>query len=429
MGKFLDLIKSCLGRAAPQAPRPAPRKYKLFTKDFSTNPHSRWAVAMFQAVTDTANTPDANFVASPYAAEVILTALFPDLKGPLHSIIMPPDVFYFDGNCYPGLDQHAATPDGAMSGGSVAFYDDNCRLEPQPEKAIERAVKAGFIKTTVERFLEKTFETTGQFIDGKITLLLTHFKCEAQLHWVNIVDFTGQWEFPFEKADTISGTFYCANNEEKTVEFMRNENGIIRWLFGSNERREDDPQMILLDIVEGKFTVMLLLPAKRTDELDSLEKQLTIEKLLEWRRKSAQDLAYIVIPKFRISCDVNLQPVRIALGLKRSNEPSTPFCPEISEEDSRQMCVSQFRQQVTFELDEYGINAAPADYCRKEWGMTMLNEKPDVFVDRPFLMVIWDEMANVPVFMGRITDPSLSGFPAHSSSSTAAGETEVAADP
>ncbi|XP_055339162.1 serine proteinase inhibitor A3K-like [Paramacrobiotus metropolitanus] len=402
MGRFLDIIKSCLGRAPPPQP-PRRREYddfKYFTTDFSANPASRWAVAVFQAILHSANTPDANILINPYLAEIILTRLLNDtLKFKLL------DEFHTSkGDCsdiFVIKDGETATTSGALECVNATFSDESYGSASRPERTIRHSVNCGLEGEPVDQSPSEGSATvnrsTGERVDEKSAMSLAQIMQETRRIATNIVDFSCRWEFEFEQ--TTSGTFYCPNNVEKTVEFLKSTVGMCRQFnrhYGSSGFRAD-PQMIMFYAEKGKFSIMLLLPATDNDHISSLEKELTIEKLLEVRRKSREGLAYVIVPKLRINIGGGF-----AAGNK--NTLSTTNSAEKFEEDRPPECVGQFRQGVVLNLDENGINATQAPY--RDLHYTLLLYEPEFVANRPFLMIIWDEMANVPVFIGRITDPT-----------------------
>ncbi|XP_055339166.1 serpin B9-like [Paramacrobiotus metropolitanus] len=408
MEKFLGLIKSCLGRAPSHPPQRTLRKCKASATDFTDMPHSCWADSMFRDVVGgvwTANPLDANIVVSPFAVDILWKGLFPEYPVSLNTRPFPPVSVYSFSVKYPEMIQPIADMVGALNSITTALFPDYASLlAPHYEKTPELAENCRFIGGIVERFPEKPPATTDQNVEGKITMLLTHYKREAQLIMVNIADFSGQWEFPFDEAETKTGTFHGLANVEKTVAFMTNKNLICRQVNIYNKRLKTNvAQMIILHMAEKKFCVMLILPANSNEGINDFERELTVGKLLAWRQKSKEDLAHVVLPKFRICCDVELRPFDSEMNMDKRLALATADRITVSRENGQFAAVSQFRQQVAVEMNEFGINAAPAAYCSKEFNTG--DSKPDFLANRPFLLIIWNEMVNVPVFMGRITEP------------------------
>ncbi|XP_055339174.1 serpin B8-like [Paramacrobiotus metropolitanus] len=408
MGKFLDIFKSFLGRRPREAPKRVQREYPPFTKDFSINPESSFAVKMFQAVIQTANTPDANIVVSPYSAEVILAAILPGAGGELKSALT--ELLCQAGRDFSEIIRNleAVNTDGALKSVNAAFYDDRCCLAPQYQETIQSAMQFGFSKTPFEKSPGEALTIVNNFVaektEGKIISLLSEVKPTTLLILVNIIDFSGQWEIPFDKKDTELDIFYCPKGVEKTVEFMKNNE---TWVRASNMDASGEPKMVILNVANRKFSVMLILPAENTGGISDLEKELTIEKLLALRERSSDGIHYVVMPKFRISCGVDLIPGAKAMGLQEMFEPSVTNFSGMFEDTHWPKQVDVFRQEVVLEVDEYGVKAAAATgCCIGDYCCDCSRSSPDFVANRPFLVIIWNEVANVPVFIGRITDPS-----------------------
>ncbi|XP_055349893.1 alpha-1-antiproteinase F-like [Paramacrobiotus metropolitanus] len=155
--------------------------------------------------------------------------------------------------------------------------------------------------------------------------------------------------------------------------------------------------------------VLLLPPPDGDGTTRQLEATLTVERLLRWREKSSQIVLHILVSKFRITYTTDLQPLVASRGL-------TPFClrhliPETVDHvlhvpATDPLSVGEFGQQIILDLWEYGLTTSPFE----SFNMTPLIVKcvPDFVVNRPFLVVIWNEMVNVPLIIARVTDPTIS---------------------
>ncbi|XP_055344483.1 protein Z-dependent protease inhibitor-like [Paramacrobiotus metropolitanus] len=174
--------------------------------------------------------------------------------------------------------------------------------------------------------------------------------------------------------------------------------------------------MIILNIDRRQFSVMILLPMANSGGTPALEGSLTVEKLLAWRDKSKDSIMRIVLPKFRISCTVNLQPCLTARGLGGVFAPlpvagvvverATLKEETVEEEKVLSLHPDEILQHVLLDMDEYGMSTPPFEWPNLEY--SMVDSDPDFVANRPFLVIIWDEVANVPLFLGRVTDPTVS---------------------
>ncbi|XP_055339164.1 factor XIIa inhibitor-like [Paramacrobiotus metropolitanus] len=400
MGKFMELIKGCLGRAPPTPP-PRRRKdsFKYFTTDFSVNPASRWAVAVFQTVVDSASAPDVNIVISPNLAEIILTRLLLGPNSTLKSTLL--EAVYNNRGEFSEIpkDGESATTFGSFECFNVAFSDDRCCSSSRPEKTIQCSVNAGLVKEPADESFAEGPATLNRIcggkIDGKSVFSLVHIMRETRRILINPAEFSCRWDFAFD--ETKSGTFYCPNNVEKTVEFLMNMTAICNKFNthpGSDGSEANDPKMIIFHANRGKFSIMLLLPATIDHHISSLENALTIEKLLEWRRKSDGNLAHVIVPKLRINTGCGFAP---------GNEITLSTTDSAAKFEDRPLeCASQ--SKIILNMDENGINATQAPYRNLQYDLLL--HQPEFVANRPFLLIIWDEMVNVPVFIGRITDPT-----------------------
>ena len=72
---------------------------------------------------------------------------------------------------------------------------------------------------------------------------------------------------------------------------------------------------------------------------------------------------------------------------------------------SQDLKVSNILQKAVISVDSEGTEAAAATGVE----IVPFSAEPSnllkIFIDRPFIYVLWDKHNNIPVIMGRVTDP------------------------
>ncbi|XP_055354837.1 serine protease inhibitor A6-like [Paramacrobiotus metropolitanus] len=287
------------------------------------------------------------------------------------------------------------------------FYDSDSRFPVLPYLAtVNPAVAINFVRTPFRTSPDTAAHVMDQFVaektDGNLKSGLVEVDHSTRMVLMSIVKISLLWEAPPSPWRTKTRIFCCPNNVEKRVDFIEYELLMAR-SFNVFKCEDDNPQVIILDLSEYKFSVMIILPYPNSGGTDKLQEKMTIGNLLAWRQKCVWEYPYILhvfLPKFRIRCGVNLKSCTTRMGLQQVYEEADYG--RMFEGDTA-VKIDEFRQDVVLELNEHGtgdplpqLNLAP----HLNWGGLFL-------ADRPFYCVIWDETANAPVALGRITDPSM----------------------
>ncbi|XP_055350249.1 serine protease inhibitor-like [Paramacrobiotus metropolitanus] len=449
MPNLLEFFKTCLGRKQTRSPQPRPdpipRGYPLppHTTDFSVTTVNSFAVTLFKKLVETSYCPQRNIAVSPHAVQVVLATLLPGTSGEVYAALA--NLLCLNGRTPPELfgSLDAINANGALNSVTTVFYDENCRLVSEYQETLEKSVvihtretpvyldkdqdyrwsavephythykslQCEFVPVPFRDDFEKAVDILQKSDFGRSGNKFHHWlderRTDATLVLLNRVEFSGQWEEPFYPGKSRDDTFYCADGKEKSVVFMEQTFNPSRCYNVQPDTTRalhaEDPQMVILDVLGRQFSVMIVLPGENNGGMQALEKTLTIENLLQWRQKSRTcNNLYIVLPRFRIRCGVDLKVCTQSMGLQELYAASsTGFSPMVSSDGP--VKVDEFKQEVTIEVDEYGIKTAP---CYGELNEINLLSYPNFVANRPFLVVIWNELANVPVFIGRITDPT-----------------------
>ncbi|XP_055346108.1 serpin B8-like [Paramacrobiotus metropolitanus] len=419
MRNFLDCFESCIGREELKQSTEEKATHRTLPPpppitEFTVNTENNFAVEAFKAALETCRHPSKNLVICPYSAELVLAALFPGTDGELHAALA--QLLCPDGRSFSDLvtNLQAVNTDGALNSANAVFYDDHCRLASQYRETVETSIQCGFIPTPFQDAPDRAVDIVNQFVaektEGKITAFLTESRPNAALILINIIDFAGQWTAPFNPQDTKQNIFHCPGGVEKTVSFMKEERACIRHYNVLDYARAvvevGDPKIIVMDVKGRKFSVMILLPADNSaDGMRQLVEMLTIQRLLSWLKKSEPDCPpYILLPKFRIRCSTDLILTTMKLGLDQMYAPSAGNFSRMMD-DGKEMKIDEFTQEVILDLDEYGVKATAVSACRLVCHC-LREPQPDFVADRPFLVVIWNEVVGVPVFIGQINDPT-----------------------
>lgn len=164
---------------------------------------------------------------------------------------------------------------------------------------------------------------------------------------------------------------------------------------------------VLLPYQGGEFAYMAILPREGTP-VREFYRQLTPEALTELLESEKWELCNLRLPKYEVSFDQELNESLQAMGLVRAFDgEQADFSGLGTTEQGYPMYISLVKQKAVFRVDEKGTEAAAVTLvAMEECGALIEPEPRELYFDRPFVYMILDLEAQVPLFVGILDDPS-----------------------
>ncbi|PZF82307.1 serpin family protein [Jiangella anatolica] len=114
------------------------------------------------------------------------------------------------------------------------------------------------------------------------------------------------------------------------------------------------------------------------------------------------------LPMFDLRTATTLSETLAGLGVTAPFDPlTTDFAPMSTDPDVVPLTVSEIRHEATITVDEEGTEAAAATSVEMGPGSAPVDGPVELTVDRPFVFVLHDVETATPLFVGRVTDPTL----------------------
>ena len=219
---------------------------------------------------------------------------------------------------------------------------------------------------------------------------------------VNSAYFRSRWSSPFNKDFSQPGFFYQTPNT-----FMRTQFMISRSLVASAVIKELDSTLVSLPFIIKDHRMLIFFQNTKNRSICELElglfqnSKLQIKKYLGQLKYRNTELA---IPKFEAVSSVNLVPFFTSLGI------SDIFNYNISDlagiTDTGRISMADMLHKTRIQISEEGGVASTVSSdivdLRSRLGVAHLK----LNVDRPFVFFIYNTRQDIPVFMGKIVDPS-----------------------
>jgi serpin B len=290
------------------------------------------------------------------------------------------------------------------------FCDESCRLAPAYVERTSAAFGAsvelldfrGSPESARPRINAWVEDQTSQRIkdlvpEGGITPL-------TRLVLANAIYFLGDWAEPFNPDATRPAPFHLTVHETKDVPTMT-QTGSFRIA------RQDGVTALEIPYKGGELSMMLLVP-------DAIEGLAAIEAALDMAKFDAlvgamrDERVALALPKFELKPDsaLSLGEDLQALGMQLAFDNARADFTGIADpsDPDEQLVLSKVFHKGFVRVDEKGTEAAVATAVVMQIRSLMLERSRSVNVDRPFLFFIREKASGLVLFLGRVSDPSIS---------------------
>lgn len=281
-----------------------------------------------------------------------------------------------------------------LNSGNGLFIQQGLKLE---EKFLEDAKKMYHSDAFSVNF-EETEDVKKQINDyvekgtqGKITDLVKDLDKTAVFALINYIYFKGKWVKPFEAEHTQEEDFHV--DPQTTVRVpMMNRLG----MFHVRYCNELSSWVLLMDY-HGNATAIFFLPDE--GKMSQLQDNLSMEKLNKFLQRSHPSSVNLKMPKLSISGTYDMKSILSKMGITKVFDNDADLSGITTDKPLK---VSQALHKAVLNIDERGTEAAGATFMEA----IPMSLPPDLHFDHPFVLMIYSTEANVPLFIGRVVDPT-----------------------
>ena len=240
-------------------------------------------------------------------------------------------------------------------------------------------------------FQEETRQEINRWVSlhtkNRITEALDSMDPAAALYLINAMTFDGRWEVPFVKDQVREDIFYGKNGEESAIMMESRENQYLE---------TENAAGFLKDYKGGRYCLMALLPREGTAMEDFLG-ELSGDSLLTLVKNPQSIPVKIGLPKFETKTDRELSGPLSAMGMPLAFSQEADF----SGIGDAPLKIGRLLHQTALKTDELGTEAGAAATAEVVFKGVLRQEKT-VFLDRPFVMGVFDREQEVFLFLGVI---------------------------
>ncbi len=254
-----------------------------------------------------------------------------------------------------------------------------------------RLNREAFDDATAQKINRWVSEST----DGMIESIVQNISKDAMLYLINAVCFDAKWYYPYQDYQVFDGEFTDVSGNKKQVKMLSSEE--YKYI-------ECGDGVGFIKPYEAGYSFVALLPDEDVsiyDYICSLEKDELISALENVSREKV--CAYL--PKFSFEYEVDMKNVLASLGMSSVFDFEKADLSDMAVCDDGNLAVNRVLHKTFIEVTESGTRAAAVTSVDVLCGSAPLEEEPkEVILDRPFVYMIIDDYANLPVFIGAVTE-------------------------
>ncbi|XP_034544718.1 plasma protease C1 inhibitor [Notolabrus celidotus] len=284
---------------------------------------------------------------------------------------------------------------GSLQMASQIYYNSKMTLS---ESFTNQSVQ--FYEAEPARLLE-TNENNTQMINSwvanktnnKITHLVDFVSPNTQLMLLNAVSFSGQWTVKFDQKPK-KGLFTKLDGDMVNVPLLYH----MKYMMAMAHSDELGAQVARFALT-GENSLYILLPRFSTAAgLQQVEEKMTdtaVRQMIEQMKTVSPQRVEVTLPQIKLDVQPDMNILIKKLGLSSLFEDAN-LCGLNPEE---RLVLDDARHRAFLTLTEHGVEAGAVT------SMSFSRSFPSFSALRPFIMLLWSDQANVPLFIGRVTEP------------------------
>lgn len=217
---------------------------------------------------------------------------------------------------------------------------------------------------------------------------------------INAVAFDGEWTTKFQKDDIQTDEFTNYNGSKTNVEFLCGD---------ASYYYDDDKALAFKQGYKGNYSFLAILPNEDVgiDKYISEMDENTIRNLLN---NGCFGDVHTKIPKFEFAGSYELKDTLKSMGMVEAFDGNKADLSRLapSEIEGVNTFVSDVQQITHVKLDENGTKAEAVTIINDTDCSTELDSFKQVYIylDRPFIFMIYDDENNLPIFVGTVGNMS-----------------------
>lgn len=268
-------------------------------------------------------------------------------------------------------------------------------------------VKSDFLQANADRYGAGLFKvpfnnsTIGAInnwvnknTDGMIKDIVTHIPEDDVMYLINALAFDAEWEKIYYDYQVGEGVFTKEDGSRQQVELM----------YSSEHQYLSDKNAVgfIKYYADRKYAFAALLPDEDITVADYIN-SLTGEKLASILANPVNVTVEAAIPKFKIENKIELNDILKAMGMTEAFDQTVSDFSGIGYSTRGNLYISNVMHKTFITVDEKGTKAGAATIVMIA-DTAAFEEIKTVYLDRPFVFILIDCKANLPIFIGTVME-------------------------
>ena len=212
---------------------------------------------------------------------------------------------------------------------------------------------------------------------------------------LNSAYFKAQWLHVFDKAFTEIADFTSESGAKVKMPMMAQTVAL--------DYMEDETlKAVRLPYRNGKYSMILILPANKDLPIDDLLGYLTAERWKLMVSSMQPQNILLRMPRFSVTTELDMTRILNRMGVKSAFSSTDADFSGMLKESSIPVFVSKMKQSAKIETDEMGTMASAVTVSYVTTG----KPNAEFVANRPFLFAITERFTNVIFFIGKVTETS-----------------------
>lgn len=237
-------------------------------------------------------------------------------------------------------------------------------------------------------------------------ILPNSLSSDTKLVLMNAIYFKGTWKYKFNPGATRIKVFHVDDTRQANYSAMA-----VTGKFKVSPSQELESEILELPYNDGKTSMIIVLPDTNSDirKVENLLGNHGLESLIEL--VNVLDFTpdvNVVFPTFETAFDISSEELEHALKQLRVETIFNSSRCNLSEITNQKTFINKIGHKAVIKVNEEGSEAAAVAsiYGFVSPPSPSFHIPKHFIVDRPFLMFIVDSSSKLPLFAGRIVDPS-----------------------
>ncbi len=231
---------------------------------------------------------------------------------------------------------------------------------------------------------------------GMIEEILDEIPEEAVMYLVNALAFEAQWEEIYQETQIREGEFTTEKGEKQKVEMMRS---------GESYYLESENATGFVKYYEGRDYAFVALLPKEGMSVEEYVKSLDGAALSQLLSQPERADVTVCLPKFESEYSLELSETLEAMGMEDAFHSRSADFSALGSSTEGNIFIGRVLHKTFIAVGEQGTKAGAAAVVEMiDESAAEMPEPKYVTLDRPFVYLIIDTEAKLPLFMGTLMD-------------------------